>query len=133
MTKEEGLKQIDETQWERDDYGALHLYITHLSGRRVDAWLSMRPDYCDRGHIQLNVDGPLNLDGHDGFPRFFFSLAEADAHTRTFLKWRLWGERMTADAEMRDVFETPELQARVKAVRDAMGGPLQVVTWHNDS
>jgi hypothetical protein len=121
MNREDGIKQIEEAQWERDDYGTLHLYITHPSGRPVDAWLSMRPVYCDRGHIQLNIDGPLNLDRHDNFPRFFFSLVEADAHTRTFLKWRLWQERMTADAEMRDVFETPELQARIKAIWDAVG------------
>ena len=35
----------------------------------------------------------FNLDDADSFPRFFFSFREADEHTRTFLKWRLWKER----------------------------------------
>jgi hypothetical protein len=59
----------------------------------VHAWLALRPVYCDRGHIQLCIDGPLYLDHADSFPRYFFSFEEADAHTRTFLKWRLWKER----------------------------------------
>jgi hypothetical protein len=54
----------------------------------VHAWLALRPVYCDRGQIQLGIDGPLNLDAADSFPRFFFSFKEADEHTRTFLKWR---------------------------------------------
>jgi hypothetical protein len=42
--------------------------------------LSLRPVYCDRGHIQLCIDGPLDLDACDSFPRFFFSFREADEH-----------------------------------------------------
>lgn len=129
MNREEGIRQIDEAPWVRDGFGALHLYVTHPGDvhhpheSRVDAWLSMRPVYCDRGHIQLNIDGYLNLDSHDSFPRFFFSFAEADAHARTFLKWRIWKERVTDDAEMRDRFESPEMQARIKAIREMMEGP----------
>jgi hypothetical protein len=58
----------------------------------VHAFLTLRPAYCDRGHIQLLIEG-IDLDGADSFPRFFFSFREADEHTRTFLKWRLWKER----------------------------------------
>ena len=89
----EGLRQIETAQWTKDEYGQLNLHVHTPEGHRVHAWLSLRPVYCDRGHIQLNIDGPLSLDGSDSFPRFFFSFREADEHTRTFLKWRLWKER----------------------------------------
>jgi hypothetical protein len=105
MTREEGLKQIDEAQWMRDNYDTLHLYVTSPRDRPVDVWLSMRPVYCDRGHIQLNIDGPLQLDGADSFPRYFFSFAEADAHTRMFLKWRLWEYRTVSYAEISSRFK----------------------------
>jgi hypothetical protein len=45
------------------------------------------------GAIHLNIDGISDIDGADSFPRYFFSFKEADEHTRTFLKWRLWKER----------------------------------------
>lgn len=82
--------------WERDSDGCLNLHVHTARGERVHAWLSLRPQYCDRGHIQLTIDGPLSLglDVADGFPRYFFSFREADTHTRTFLKWRLWKQRI---------------------------------------
>ncbi len=94
MNKEIGIKQIDNAKWEKDKYGNLNLYITQSKGTKIHCWLSLRPIYCDRGHIQLNIDGSyLCLDNADSFPRFFFSFEEADKHTRTFLKWRLWKHR----------------------------------------
>ena len=93
IDRAEGLRQIEAAPWVRDEYGTLNLDVTTPDGAPVHAWLALRPAYCDRGHIQLCIDGPLDLDGHDGFPRFFFSFAEADRHARTFLKWRLWKER----------------------------------------
>jgi hypothetical protein len=110
MTPEEGIKQIDEARWERDKFGYLNLHVSFPDGRPVHAFLSMRPPYCDRGHIQLNVDGPLELDGHDSFPRFFFSFEEANAHAREFLKWRLWKERTHSYAEIRSAFEAFKLE-----------------------
>jgi hypothetical protein len=92
-TREDGLRQIETTPWLKDEYGALNLHVQTPDGLLVHAWLALRPHYCDRGHITLNIDGPLDLDGHDSFPRYFFSFAEADHHARTFLKWRLWKER----------------------------------------
>lgn len=68
------------------------MLVRDADGRRVRAWLSLRPVYCDRGHIQLNVDGDLELDAADSFPRYFFSFAEADRHARAFLRWRIWHE-----------------------------------------
>lgn len=92
--REEGLSEIDNAKWVKDEYGCLNLYVNTPESRPVHAWLSLRPSYCDRGHIQLNIDGPLSLDAADSFPRFFFSFREADEHTRVFLKWRLWKERV---------------------------------------
>jgi hypothetical protein len=93
ITREEGLRQIAEARWKKDEFGCLDLWVNTADGAPVHAWLQLRPTYCDRGHIQLNIDGRLGLDGADNFPRYFFSFGEADEHTRTFLKWRLWSER----------------------------------------
>ncbi len=96
MNKEEGIKQIDNAKWSKDKCGILNLYVTHKDDAKIHCWLSLRPTYCDRGHIQLNIDGALWLDSADSFPRFFFSFEEADKHTREFLKWRLWKHRTHA-------------------------------------
>jgi len=93
MDREQGLYEIDNASWLKDEYSSLNLHVHDQQGRQVHAWLSLRPVYYDRGHIQLCVDGPLKIDGADSFPRFFFSFREADAHTRAFLKWRIWKER----------------------------------------
>ena len=106
MTREEGLQQIDAAQWQRDDFGCLHLLVANKDGAKVDAWLVTRPPYCDRGHIQFNIDAPcLYLDGQDSFPRYFFSFAEANLHARMFLKWRIWQERSTSAEDIRNAFE----------------------------
>lgn len=88
------IEEIDAAKWEKDDCGCKWLRVNDAEGRPVAAWIALRPSYCDRGHIQMVVEGPLNIDGHDSFPRFFFSFAEADQHTRDFLKWRLFKHRM---------------------------------------
>ena len=94
MKIEQGLAEIDKAEWQKDEYGCFNLYVSDPKGNKIHSWLSLRPVYCDRGHIQLCIDGPLNLDGADSFPRFFFNFEEADAHTRYFLKWRLWKHRI---------------------------------------
>ena len=94
MNRKDGIKEIDEAQWTKDIYGVMNLYVHTAEDRLVHCWVMLRPVYCDRGHMQLIIDGPLNLDGADSFPRFFFSFEEADKHTRLFLKWRIWKERM---------------------------------------
>lgn len=94
MTKQrEGVQQILAAVWVKDDYGCLNLHVEDRHGHDIHAWLTLRPPYCDRGHIQLNVGGPIGLDGADCFPRYFFSFAEADEHARLFLRWRLWQDR----------------------------------------
>jgi hypothetical protein len=93
MTKTEGLKEIEEAKWVEDNFGWRTLTVHDEHGREVMAMLSLRPVYCDRGHIQLQMEGHIELDGHDSFPRFFFNPKEADHHVRCFLKWKLWKER----------------------------------------
>jgi len=93
MTRTSGIKNIDEALWEKDEYDTLCLTVRDKHGDPVIARLKLRPVYCDRGHIELLIDGNLYLDHADSFPRYFFSFDEADLHTRTFLKWRLWEER----------------------------------------
>lgn len=94
MNAAEGIKEIDQATWIKDEYGWLILTVHNERGREVIAQLSLRPVYCDRGHIQLLMDGDIELDGHDSFPRFFFNFKEADHHVRTFLKWKLWKHRI---------------------------------------
>jgi hypothetical protein len=65
----------------------------------------------DRGHIQLMIQGIHDLDDADSFPRYFFSFKEADAHTRAFLKWRLWKKRAfphTLDVSTQELFLMPK-------------------------
>lgn len=93
ISKEEGLKEIDEAVWVEDKYKCLNLLIKHPESGIIHAYLSLRPKYCDRGHIQLNIEGIRDLDEADSFPRFFFSTEEAQKHTKTFLRWRLWKYR----------------------------------------
>ncbi len=95
MNIKTGLAEIDNAKWVKDIYGSLNLDVTHEDGTNIHCFLSLRNHYCDRGHIQLNIDsGSIDLDHSDSFPRFFFSFEEADAHTRTFLKWRIWKHRI---------------------------------------
>jgi hypothetical protein len=93
VTKEEGLRAIEDAEWTRDQYNYLVLKVPNKDGREVIAYLSLRPTYCDRGHIQLLMDGDISLDRMDSFPRFFFSASEAKTHVICFLKWKLWQER----------------------------------------
>lgn len=94
INRSQGLAAIKNEEWVQDESGTLNLIVQGPSDSpRVHAWLSLRPAYCDRGHIQLNIEGISSLDRADSFPRFFFSFKEADEHTRTFLRWRLWKER----------------------------------------
>jgi len=122
MNRQEGIKQIDEAQWKGYDGYCLGLHVETSDNRPVHAWLALRPVYCDRGHIQLIIDGPLDLDSADSFPRYFFSFDEANWHTRTFLKWRLWKERVHSDAEMRSAFEGPILVRIERGIEDGPTG-----------
>jgi hypothetical protein len=94
MLRETGIAQIDAAVWTEDKYGTLNLIVNDSDCNPVHSYLCLRPPYCDRGHIQLHVEGNLGLDNADRFPRYFFSFEEADNHTRTFLKWRLWKHRV---------------------------------------
>jgi hypothetical protein len=113
MIREDGLKQIDDAEWHPDSDGCLNLFVQDSENRDVHAWLQLRPHYCDRGHLSLNIDmrdrsvRDDNLDEADGFPRYFFSFEEADRHTRLFLKWRLWKRREVLYSDLKDVFANP--------------------------
>ncbi len=107
MTREEGLKQIDEAQWIKDpQFSLLDLRVKDKDGEEVHVWLTPRPVYCDRGHLQVNIEGPytMGLDAQDSFPRFFFSFEEADRHMRLFLKWRIWKERECSFESIQNAF-----------------------------
>jgi len=67
------------------------LYNIVINGRDV-GWITKRPAYCDRGHWQVNITLP-DLDGADGYPRYYMSRKAAVSETEAFLKWRLWQQR----------------------------------------
>jgi hypothetical protein len=90
---EQGVAEIDGAKWEKDHEGWLSLHVHKADGADIVCHLALRPVYCDRGHIMLLIDGPLGIDSADSFPRYFFPFQEADLHTRTFLKWRIWKYR----------------------------------------
>jgi hypothetical protein len=93
MTKEDGIKHIDDATWILDKYNCLNLLIFNPEGGIIHCYLQLRPEECDRGHISLGIDGLKSLDKMDSFPRYFFNTDEAKQHTKTFLKWRLWKHR----------------------------------------
>lgn len=75
--------------WQLDGYGVLNLHTRTPEGFPVHAYICKRPAYCDRGHWHLNIDGPLELDEADRFPRYYFSLEHAVEETERFLRWRI--------------------------------------------
>lgn len=81
------------TKLDGDEQHTLTLTVHDNEGNPVIVYLSQRPHYCDRGHFKVIIDGNLNLDAADSFPRYFFSLREANNHVRNFLRWRLWKVR----------------------------------------
>jgi hypothetical protein len=87
-------KLIDDTRWLLYD-GCWNLKFTlpdghKFAGHEVHAFIQPRPDYCDRGHWVFNVDGPLEHDGADSFPRYFMDLERAKAEAEAYLLWRLF-------------------------------------------
>ena len=98
--KEAGLIEIETAQWEKvKETSELKLTVTCSRGFPCDCYISPRRYDCDRGHIMFLIDGHLSIDEGDSFPRYFFSFEEADAHVRTFLKWRLWKHRTNSNVE----------------------------------
>lgn len=59
-----------------------------INGEMV-AWLEPRPAYCDRGHWQVNCRIE-DLNGADGFPRYYMCKETAIAETEAFINWRLF-------------------------------------------
>lgn len=75
-------------RWELDEFNCLNLRFKTLAGP-VHAWIQERPSYCDRGHFQLNIDGPFDFDGSDCFPRYYMDLTTALQEAERFLAWRI--------------------------------------------
>jgi len=132
VTRDEGIRQIDDAQWEPDEVHCLNLHVTDQKGRPVHAWLSLRPHYCDRGHVQLLIDGHLELDYADSFPRYFFSFNEADEHTRTFLKWRIWKERTHPIGDLRSRFRPANYASLTQQEQWAIDKKLGILDWSGE-
>ena len=81
---------LENPNWVLDDYKCWNLYVADKHSRPVHAFIQERPQYCDRGHYSLNIDGPLYLDEQDRFPRYYMSLKTAKEEAVKFLQWRLF-------------------------------------------
>ena len=78
-----------EHDWQWRENTAFNGLMELYEGDRMLAWIQKRPNYCDRGHWQLNVEGVTDLDDADRFPRYYMRLEVAKAETIAFLAWRL--------------------------------------------
>ena len=58
-----------------------------LHAKGCTIYLEPRPEYCDRGNFLAKVDG-VELDGCDGWPRYYFSEAAAKSEIEAWLKKR---------------------------------------------
>lgn len=50
-------------------------------------WIQNRPDYCDRGHWQAQIERS-DIDAADAFPRYFMRLETAKQEMMDFVRWR---------------------------------------------
>lgn len=83
------LREPSAIVWIKGGYQDLFTIV--INGYEV-GWITKRPDYCDRGHWQISVSLP-DIDGADGFPRYYMRREVAVSETEAFLKWRLWQQR----------------------------------------
>lgn len=67
-------------------------------------WVNKRPEYCDRGHWQAQVEW-AGIDHQDAFPRYFMRYETAVQEMEDFLRWRL--ERIPAE-QSGDTYISPE-------------------------
>ena len=89
-----GLKEIEAAKWEKnEELNYWEIKVKDALDRDCRVSIEPRPRYCDRGHYMLKVDGFLDIDYADLFPRYFFSFVEASRHAKAFLKWRIWKVR----------------------------------------
>jgi len=76
--------------WTTDENGCHTLTVpcfTHEAGR-YHIVIQKRPSYCDRGDWIIYVHG-LDIDGADGFPRYFFGTEDqVKAQMETWLQRR---------------------------------------------
>lgn len=85
MSEERNIRWVDnkDAPWVQD------IFV----GEKQVGWMTRRPAYCDRGHWQVNIELPMNIDAADCFPRYYMRREAAVQETELFLKWRLWKER----------------------------------------
>lgn len=112
-----GIEEIDKAQWSMGGYG-WNMVVHDSLNRLVRCYLKPRPKYCDRGHLDLLIDGSMGLDEADSFPRYFFSFEEADIHCRNFLKWRLWKHRVHSHPIIPGMFDMASILNTLKETKD---------------
>lgn len=86
-------KHFGKMFWEYDEYNIWNLKFKN-DEFSVHAFIQQRPHYCDRGHVQLNIDmhhsnGLPVMDRQDGFPRYYMSFETAKTECELFLLWRI--------------------------------------------
>ena len=71
--------------------------VEQILGLHCSIELKARPAYCDRGNWLATIDWwrPLEIDGHDGWPRYYFDRARAKAEIEAWLDKR--GKRVAGE------------------------------------
>jgi hypothetical protein len=75
-----------------NDSGRSMVYENVMIGDVIVGSLEPRPYYCDRGRYIFRSELP-DLDGADGFPRYYMDYSAACAEITAWLRWRLWRAR----------------------------------------
>jgi hypothetical protein len=87
------FEEIMALEWELDEYNQ-YLLRVRCNGHEGYFWMHGRPNYCDRGHWQVQCDywrnpqGINTLDRADLFPRIYMSLESAKDEIARFIAWR---------------------------------------------
>lgn len=77
-------------EWKLDEVGALMCRFDGPYGK-VEAFITPRPVYCDRGHWQFGImTGVPSLDNADSFPRYYMGLRTALQEASDWIMWRLY-------------------------------------------
>jgi hypothetical protein len=86
------LFNVGDVRFEEDDIDGFCVIDVTINGVVVGS-LEPRPHYCDRGHWKFLSDLP-DIDGADGFPRYYMNIVTAKLEIISWLNWRLWRRRV---------------------------------------
>ena len=77
------------------EWKTMELFVPDQQEVMLHAWIKRRNWYCDRGHFELEIEGPLvncwnPIDASDSFPRYYMDGEIAKREAKNFIIWRLF-------------------------------------------